>query len=91
MTLAEILDQAKDLSPQERKELAKLLIDTLDVPPEQKSAEPQKHWGKDLLRLLDELGPIELVHPEIEDPVEWVKQLRKEQRQKRLGDWGDEE
>jgi hypothetical protein len=29
MTIAEILDQAKALSPQERKELAKLLIDTL--------------------------------------------------------------
>lgn len=62
-----------------------MLIDTLDVPPEQKSAELQKHWEKDLLRLLDELGPIELVHPEIEDPVEWVKQIRKGQSQKSLG------
>ena len=88
MTITDILDQAKELSPQERKELAKLLIDTLDVPPEQKSAEPQKHWGKNLLRLLDELGPIELDHPEIEDSVEWVKQIRKEQRQKRLGGHG---
>jgi hypothetical protein len=31
MTLAAILDQAKALSVQERKELLKLLIDTLDV------------------------------------------------------------
>ena len=91
MTLTDILDQAKALSPHERKELAKLLIDTLDVPPEPKSDEPEKHWGKNLLRLLDEIGPIELIHPEIEDPVEWVKQIRREQRQKRLGDWGEEE
>ena len=90
MTIAEILDQAKALSPQERKELAKLLIDTLDVPPEPQSDEPEEHWGKNLLRLLDEIGPIELIHPEIEDPVEWVKQIRREQRQKRLGDWGEE-
>ena len=91
MTIAEILDQAKELSPQERKELAKLLIDTLDMPSEQKSTKSQEHWGKNLLRLLDELGPIELDHPEIEDPVEWVKQIRKEQRQKRLDNWGEGE
>ena len=91
MTIAEILDQAKALSPQERKELVKLLVDTLDVASEPKPDEPEAHWGKNLLRLLDELGPIELIHPEIEDPVEWVKQIRREQGQKRLGDWGEEE
>jgi hypothetical protein len=32
MTIAEILQQAKTLSVQERKELVKLLIDSLDVP-----------------------------------------------------------
>lgn len=90
MTITEILDQAKALSPQERKELAKMLIDTLDVLPEQKSDKSEEHWGKKVLRLLDEVGPIEFIHPEIEDPVEWVKQVRREQRQKRLGDWGEE-
>ena len=91
MTITEILEQAKALSPQERKELAKLLIDSLDVAEEPTTDEPEEHWGQNLLRLLDELGPIELIHPEIEDPVEWVKQIRREQRQKRLGDWGEEE
>ena len=32
MTMAEILQQAKTLSGQERKELVKLLVDSLDVP-----------------------------------------------------------
>jgi hypothetical protein len=32
MTMAEILQQAKTLSGQERKELVKLLIDSLDAP-----------------------------------------------------------
>ncbi len=93
MTVAEILDQAKALSPQERKELAMRLIETLDVQPEpqSQSAEPVGHWGKALNQLLDEIGPIELIHPEIEDPVEWVKQLRREERQRRLGNWGEEE
>jgi hypothetical protein len=60
------------------------LIETSDVV-------PQEHWGKNLLRLLDELGPIELIYPEIEDPVEWVRQIRREQRERRLDDWGMEE
>ncbi|HLU12258.1 MAG TPA: hypothetical protein VK003_21450 [Oceanobacillus sp.] len=77
MTVADILDQAKALSPQERKELAKLLIDTLDVAPEPKAHQPEEHWGKNLLRLLNELDPIELIHPEIDDPVEWVKHIRR--------------
>ncbi len=32
MTVLEVLEQAKALSPQERKQLVKLLVDTLDVP-----------------------------------------------------------
>jgi hypothetical protein len=91
MTIAEIFDQARALNPQERKELAKLLIDTLDAPPEPKPGDPEAHWGRNLLRLLDELGPIDLIHPEIEDPVDWVKQIRREQDQRRLGDWGKAE
>ncbi len=91
MTVAEILEQAKALNANERKELAKLLIDTLDGAEKPKPAEPEKHWGKNLLRLLDELGPIELDHAEIEDPVEWLKKIRQEQWEHRLGDWGKDE
>jgi hypothetical protein len=91
MTMTEILNQAKALSADERKELAKLLIDSLSGEQQPKTDEPQEHWGQNLLRLLDEIGPIEMVHPEIDDPVEWVKQIRKEARQKRLGDWGEME
>jgi hypothetical protein len=32
MTVLEVLEQAKALSPQERKQLMKLLVDTFDVP-----------------------------------------------------------
>lgn len=91
MTLNRILDEAKTLSQPELKELAKLLIDMLAVAPPVEEAEPEEHWGKNLLRLLDEIGPIELIYPEIEDPVEWVKQIRKDQQQRRLGDWGHNE
>jgi len=91
MTITEIMQQAQALTATERKELVKLLVDSLDSPPEQKPDEPEKHWGKDIVRLMDEIGPIELAHPEIEDPVEWVRQIRREESQKRLGNWGEPE
>lgn len=91
MTVTEVLNQAMALNRQERKQLTKLLIDSLDEPQPVQVVEPEEHWGKNLLRLLDELGPIDLIYPEIEDPVEWVKQIRRDQRRKRLGDWGEEE
>ncbi|MBC8100741.1 MAG: hypothetical protein H7Y11_14975 [Armatimonadetes bacterium] len=50
MTIAEILEQAQALSPQARKELAKMLIDTLDVTLELQPGAiadaPLEHWGK---------------------------------------------
>ena len=67
-----------------------MLVYSLDVrqsPPTQ----PGEHWGQKLLHLLHELGPAELIYPEIEDPVEWVKQIRRDQMQHRLGDWGEDE
>jgi len=90
MTLTDIFDQAKTLSPHERKQLAHMLIDTLEAPDSVKPSETTEHWGQNLLRLLDELGPIDLIYPEIEDPVAWVKRIRQDELQKRLGDWGTE-
>jgi hypothetical protein len=90
MSIAEIFEQAQALTPQERKELVKLLVDSLDVAAPA-SPQPAEHWGKNLVRLLEEIGPIELAHPEIEDPVEWVKQIRREQALKRGLDWGEDE
>jgi formate dehydrogenase maturation protein FdhE len=52
---------------------------------------PTEHWGQSLVRLLDELGPIEMKYPEMEDSVEWVQRIRQDERQHRLGDWGEDE
>lgn len=75
MTITEIFDQAKALSTQERKELAKLLIDTLDI----SESTEQPKTGAEIVAMLQAMEPIELVDSHIEDPVEWVKA----QRQKR--------
>lgn len=69
MTIAEILDQAKTLSRQERKELAKLLIDTLYT--NEPALLPKT--GGEVLALLNAMEPIEFVDATIEDPVEWSK------------------
>lgn len=77
MTVAEILEQAKTLSLPERRELTKLLIDTLDPTTEQ----AQTNWktGAEIVAMMQEIGVIEFVDEDIDDPVEWVQT----QRQKR--------
>lgn len=55
MTITEILEQAKMLSPQERKELAKLLIDIVDLPPTQpkRQLSELRGLGKDIWQDID--------------------------------------
>lgn len=69
MTVAEILKQAQALSPQERKELAKLLIDSLDVTETEPPAEKRN--------ILELAGLGAEVWKGI-DPQEYVNQLRSE-------------
>lgn len=86
MTVMEIFEQAKALSVYERKELAKLLIDTLDV--SESISRPKT--GAEITAMLNEIGPIEFVDEHIEDPVEWVKaQRRKEADRLNLWESGD--
>jgi hypothetical protein len=78
MTITELLEQAKTLTPQERKELAKLLIDTLDT---DETATPPK-TGAEIAAMLEAMAPIEFVDPHIENPVEWVKAQRRKRANK---------
>lgn len=93
-SLEEALALALKLAPKERLQLIEQVASSverdLEAAPSDKQ-QPDEHWGKNLLRLLDEIGPIEMLYPEIKDPVEWVKHLRAEQRHRRLGDWGGED
>jgi len=78
MTVDDILEQAKALTHDERKELTKRLIDTLDTPQDM----PKPATGAEIVAMLrarDDAIDV-LVDPHIEDPVEWVKaQHQKEQ------------
>ncbi len=94
VSLEEALALALKLAPRERLQLIERVASSVEHDIESAAPDkpqPEGHWGENLLRLLDELGPIDLIHPEIEDPVEWVKQIRREQNQKRLGDWVEQE
>ena len=71
MTVAEILEQAEALSTEERKELAKRLIDMIDTVPVKKPK-----TGAEIAHYLKNNPPVEFVDENIEDPVEWVKHLR---------------
>ena len=68
MTITEIVHQAKTLSMQERKELIKLLVDSVDVP---EVAAPQHRHLSELCGLGKEIW-------EGIDAQEYVNQLRSE-------------
>ncbi|MDQ7024418.1 MAG: hypothetical protein Q9P44_02545 [Anaerolineae bacterium] len=55
MTVAEILEQAKTLSPQERKELVKLLVDSLDTftPHQKRRLSELRGLGKEIWQGID--------------------------------------
>jgi hypothetical protein len=92
--LEEALALALKLAPKERLQLIERVASSVEREIEASPAgdeQPEQHWGRNLLRLLDELEPIEMRYPEIEDPVEWVKQIRRNEREQRLGDWGEDE
>jgi hypothetical protein len=68
MTVAEIMEQAKALTLQERKELVKQLVDTLDIP---EPAAPRQRRLSELRGLGKEIW-------EGVDAQEYVNQLRDE-------------
>ncbi|MCB9451451.1 MAG: hypothetical protein H6672_08425 [Anaerolineaceae bacterium] len=93
-SLEEALALALKLAPRERLQLIERVASSVEREIEAPSSgeeQLEQHWGRNLLRLLDELGPIEMSYPEIEDPVEWVKQIRRDEREQRLGDWDKDE
>lgn len=92
--LNEALALALKLSPKERIQLIERVASSVEreiEPAPSGEKQPEEHWGQSLNRLMDEIGPIEMLYPEIEDPVEWVQHLRAEQRRRRLGNWGEED
>ena len=92
--LEQLYEAALKLAPKERLRLAERVVSSVERELEAPVADEQptqEHWGRSLNALLDTLGPVEFVDPEITDPVEWVKLQREKERAHRLGDWGKQE
>jgi hypothetical protein len=85
-TIDELYAQITALPPDQRATLIARLLH--DATPDHAS-DNQLTWGQNIVRLIESMPPIEMTHPEIEDPVEWVKQIREDERRRRLGDWGE--
>ena len=85
-TIDELYAQITALPPDQRATLIARLLH--DATPDHAS-DNQLSWGQNIVRLIESMPPIEMTHPEIEDPVEWVKQIREDERRRRLGDWGE--
>jgi hypothetical protein len=88
-TLEEALALALRLAPKERLQLIERVASSVehDIEDMPSAADQREaHWGRSLLQMLDEIGPIELNYPEIDDPVEWVRQIRRDEQKRRLGD-----
>jgi len=85
-TIDERYAQINALPPDQRATLiARLLPDSAP----DHASDKQLTWGQNIVRLIESMPPIEMTHPEIEDPVEWVKQIREDERRRRFGDWGE--
>ena len=85
----EALAAALKLSIKERYELTEQIEASIER--ELDALVTGEHWGQDMNRLLDAIGPIELIYPEIEDATEWVKQIRRDEAKRRGLDWGEPE
>ena len=76
MTVMDILEQVKQL---ELDELDELTEHILDLRIHRKQQTHKAKTGAELVAMLKKMGPIDLVDPEIEDPVEWLEAQRQKE------------
>ncbi len=72
MTVADILEQVQQLTPDEQDELIQRIL-------ELRVHTPKAKTGAELVAMLRKMGPIDLVDPQIEDPVEWLEAQRQKE------------
>ena len=95
----DIAQKLQRISQQEKRSVDEILrsfVDKYDAESgtttdEKSDNKPQPaHWGREVLALLDGHEPINWEPPDIDDPVEWVKEQRRQQARHRGIPWGDE-
>ena len=90
--LEEVVSQALKLAPQEQAQLVSRIVAAMSRELASPAANrPPEHWGRALNQLLDTLDTSDWEAMDIDDSVEWLRQLRQEEQRQRLGDWGSDE
>ena len=87
MSVAEILEQVRALSREEREALIAEL-QALNASPLVRV--PKSQTGAEIAAVLASMEPIEFVDADIEDPVEWVKAQRKKEADRLKPYWDAE-
>lgn len=86
--LDQVTELALRLSPAERLRLVERVVSSVGRELTADSSQTE-HWGQHVISLLESLDLSEW--QQIDDPVQWVRQQRREQDTRRLGDWGVDE
>jgi hypothetical protein len=88
--LEEAVALALQLAPGDRLRLVERVV--VSVERDLASAQPhEEHWGKHLLQVLEELDFTDWTYIDTDDPVEWVKRVRREQDMRRGLHWEQDE
>jgi hypothetical protein len=69
------------LSPRDRLKLVERVVSSVENELESSSDSDKDHWGNQVLALLDQLDLTDWEAIEIDDPVEWVKNLRRKREE----------
>jgi hypothetical protein len=84
--LEEALALALQLAPGDRLRLVERVVASVEH--EIAGAPPrQEHWGKHLLQMLEKMDFTDWTDIDTDDPVEWVKRVRREQETRRGLNW----
>lgn len=91
--LDDTLALALKLSPKERIQLIERVASSVEreIEPILSHAEqPEEHWGQSLVDLIKSLDLSEWEAMDIDDPVEWVKELRRKEEDRLKPYWDGE-
>ncbi len=87
--LQDVLNLALQLSTREKMRLIEQIASSVEEALPAQETVSSDHWGQSLNRLLQELGPIDMNNPEIDDPVEWVKEQRRQDSERLNPSWDE--
>ncbi len=88
--LADALAIGLQLTPKERLKLVEQLVSSVELEFEPKTSLEKRHWGQDLIALLNQLDTVKFENDDIDDPVEWVKKQRDKQNDRLSKYWNGE-